>query len=132
MQQSYYKCLLRRLPPSHAHYINCLEELQRIEAGLSGEERVSRELLDLPEHYIWLSNFQCYSPQKTPHQIDFIILCPNFAVVLEVKNISGTVSYQSVGKEFIRTRPDGQTDIFRNPFDQAFRHQQRLRSTSPP
>ena len=126
MQQSYYKCLLRRLPSSHALYINCVEELQRIEAGMSGEERVLRELLDLPGHYIWLSNFQCYSPQKTSHQMDFIILCPHFAVVLEVKNISGTVSYQTVGKEFIRTRPDGQTEIFRNPFDQAFRHQQML------
>ena len=126
MQLSYYKCLLRRLPTSHANYINCVEELQRIEAGMTGEERVSRELLDLPSHYFWLSNYQCYSPQHTPHQIDFIIICPHFAVVLEVKNISGTVSYQTVGKEFIRTRPDGQTDTFRNPFDQAFRHQQML------
>lgn len=126
MQLTYYKCLLRRLPTSHLLYTNCLEELKRIEAGLSGEERVLRELLDLSGNYIWLSNYQCYSPQKTTHQIDFIILCPHFTVVLEVKNISGTVSYQTVGKEFIRTRPDGQTEIFRNPFDQAFRHQQLL------
>ena len=86
-----YKCLLRRLPKTHEQYATFHEEFSRLDAGLAGEQRVAREMQDIPYNYIWLKNYQCFSPQNTPHQIDFIILSPHFAVVLEVKNISGNV-----------------------------------------
>ena len=126
MQYLYYKCLLRRLPKTHAHYSTLQEEFSRLDAGLAGEQRVAREMLDIPYNYVWLKNFQCLSPQNTPHQIDFIILCPHFAVVLEVKNMSGHLFFQPESKEFYRARLDGQVDFFRSPFDQAIRHQQLL------
>ena len=126
MQYSYYKCLLRRLPKTHDQYSTFQEELSRLDAGIAGETRVAREMLDIPYNYIWLKNYQCFSPQNTPHQIDFIILSPHFAVVLEVKNISGNLYFQPESKEFYRVRNDGQIDYFRSPFDQAIRHQQLL------
>ncbi len=126
MQYSYYKCLLRRLPKTHDQYSTFQEEFSRLDAGLAGEQRVAREMFDIPYNYIWLKNYKCFSPQNTPHQIDFIILSPHFAVVLEVKNISGNLCFQPESKEFYRVRNDGHIDYFRSPFDQAFRHQQLL------
>lgn len=126
MQYSYYKCLLRRLPKTHDQYSTFQEEFSRLDAGIAGETRVAREMLDIPYNYIWLKNYQCFSPQNTPHQIDFIIFSPHFAVVLEVKNISGNLYFQPESKEFYRVRNDGQIDYFRSPFDQAIRHQQLL------
>lgn len=126
MQYLYYKCLLRRLPKTHDQYSTFQEEFSRLDAGIAGEQRVAREMSDIPYNYIWLNNYQCLSPQNTPHQIDFILLSPHFAVVLEVKNITGNLYFQPESKEFYRVRIDGQLDYFRSPFDQAIRHQQLL------
>lgn len=126
MQYSYYKCLLRRLPKTHEQYSTFEEEFSRLDAGIAGEQRVAREITDIPYQYIWLKNYQCISPQNTTHQIDFILLSPHFAVVLEVKNITGNLCYHPESKEFYRVRTDGQLDYFRSPFDQAIRHQQLL------
>ena len=126
MQYLYYKCLLRRLPKTHDQFSTFQEEFARLDAGIAGEQRVSREMSDIPYNYIWLNNYQCLSPQNTPHQIDFILLSPHFAAVLEVKNITGNLYFQPESKEFYRVRIDGQIDYFRSPFDQAIRHQQLL------
>ena len=48
MQYLYYKCLLRRLPKTHDQFSTFQEEFARLDAGIAGEQRVSREMSDIP------------------------------------------------------------------------------------
>ncbi len=126
MQYIYHSLLSRRLSLHHPQLSKIQDEFARLEAGRYGEARLLRELEDLPDDITWFTNFQCYSLQNAPHQIDFLVLTPTCAIILEVKNISGFLSYQTSPQEFHRTRADGTVDHFRNPFDQAYRHQLML------
>ena len=123
IQLLYYKRLLPRLPSNHPQFLTMQDKLAQAKAGLYGELRVLRELQDLPNEFFWLTDFQCFSLQQFTHQIDFLILTPRCAIILEVKNTTGNLSYQPFQHEFYRTKIDGQVDVFRNPFDQAYRHQ---------
>lgn len=126
LQYLYNQTLLRRLPIGHPEILLAENELARIEAGRYGELRVLRELEDMPFTAQLITNFECISALSTLHQIDFLLLTSRYVLILEVKNMSGTLHYQSLHHEFHRTKFDGTTDHFRNPFDQAYRHQTML------
>ena len=126
MRHLYYESLRRRL--NQQENIPLLEEkIQRAESGIYGEMLVARELADMNlQHFDWVANFQYLSPQNTSYQIDFILILPHCLLILEVKNITGVVRYIPHAHEFQRIKSTGEIDSFRNPFDQAYRHQQLL------
>ena len=127
MQHYYYESLRRRLLTQHETYPLLEEKIQRAEAGIFGEVLVARELSEISHPtFDWITNFQFLSSQNITYQIDFILILQHCLVILEVKNITGMARYMPHSHEFQRIKSTGEIDSFRNPFDQAFRHQQLL------
>jgi Nuclease-related domain len=56
------------------------------------------------------------------HQIDTLMICPYFILVLEAKNISGRIDIDDETNQCTRTRVDGTVEGFTNPVDQVRRH----------
>lgn len=131
MQHLYYESLRRRILNNHENFPLIEEKIQRTEAGIFGEILVARELSEITQPtFDWISNFQFLSPQNSSYQIDFILILQHCLVILEVKNITGMVRYNSHSHEFQRIKSTGEIDSFRNPFDQAFRHETTFRNVT--
>ncbi|GLC88811.1 nuclease-related domain-containing protein [Lysinibacillus piscis] len=122
------EALLYRLPATHRDYMYYEEQLRRIQAGFAGEQRVDAEWLeiDLPFPHYFLHDLQVTNRFGTSHQIDTILLCPHFILLLEIKNIAGMLKLDKEFAQFTRTTIDGQLDGMTNPFYQVRRHQEWL------
>lgn len=101
------------------------EELIRIQQGFAGESYVDRLWTDmnLDEPYFLLHDLQIDA-----HQIDTVFLCSKFLLIVEIKNIAGRIDFDDAYHQFTRTLEDGTVKGFRNPLDQARRHQRFLRT----
>ncbi|WP_431029719.1 nuclease-related domain-containing protein [Lysinibacillus sp. LZ02] len=93
--------------------------LYRAESGLVGEQYVDRMWHDfqLKEPYYLLHNY-CISQ----HQIDTVFICSRFILIVEIKNISGRITFEEEKSQFLREWEDGTIESFRNPIDQVKRH----------
>ncbi|MGE7942449.1 NERD domain-containing protein [Lysinibacillus xylanilyticus] len=114
----------RRLPKSHAKYDYFQEMLRRTGAGYAGEQRVDKEWQEIylqHAHYL-LHDVQLKVEGGAIHQMDTLFMSRNFALIVEIKNITGRVDYMEDNHQFIRVTSDGRVDGFRNPFDQVKRH----------
>ncbi|MFF5995235.1 nuclease-related domain-containing protein [Lysinibacillus sp. KU-BSD001] len=124
-QLLYYQALLRRIYEHDVEYEDFHKQLLSLEAGHSGEQRTDREFIDiaLTHPHTLLYNLELLNAQGTSHQIDSILVTPNFLLILEIKNMNGTLFYNATHHEFGRIRHNGQVDIFSDPFAQSHRHQ---------
>ncbi|WP_342534386.1 NERD domain-containing protein [Lysinibacillus sp. FSL K6-0057] len=122
--QKILEVMLRRLPQTHNDYAYYSERLSRVQAGLAGEQRVDAEWLeiDLPSPHYFLHDFQTTNGFGSTHQMDTIFLCPHFLLILEIKNITGNLSYDASFAQFTRTTMDGTVEGMANPFVQLERH----------
>ena len=83
------EALLARLHPSHPQFLKLEQELKRQQAGDFGEKYIMNELQTLPNDVQLLHNV--ILPTVLAIQIDILIITPNGIILLEVKNIKGTV-----------------------------------------
>lgn len=109
-------------------FLEFQDELIRVQQGLVGEFYVDRQWDDMRLHepYFLLHDFQTPS-----HQIDTIFLCNKFLLILEIKNIVGYIEIDSTTHQFTRKLKDGTVQGFRNPLNQAQRHQRMLAQCIP-
>ena len=121
----YMQALLRRMHVHDEHFSNTQSEVNNLEAGYSGEQRVDREFIDftIPNAHYLLHNVELLTNHGSSHQIDSIVLTSHFLLILEIKNITGTLLYKPDYHEFSRLRKDGIVENFTDPFEQAYRHQ---------
>ena len=124
----YNAALLRRFLGSNDELYQIQMKLEQTLAGIKGEERVLREIQDalLNTDFILLSNLQFTNDLGFSHQIDFLVLTTQFILLIEAKNISGTLYYNKKLRQFSRMRFDGTREHFQNPFDQLKRHHEFL------
>ncbi|MBY0123818.1 NERD domain-containing protein [Bacillus sp. S/N-304-OC-R1] len=121
------EALLRRLPADFVMRPLIEKDLAKRKAGFRGEVATDYYVHKLPKkeftilHDLRLSNGQDY------FQIDTLIISPTFALILEIKNISGTLFFDSKFKQLIRYRNDSE-DGFLNPISQADRQKRELLS----
>lgn len=117
--------LVTRLYVDEDELANIQDQLYRLQAGLAGEERLRFTLSDysFKQPAKLLYDFQCMNNRGFSHQMDALVVTPHFVLIIEAKHLSGTLSYKPSVHEFSRTSQDGVVTNFRNPFDQAFRHQ---------
>ncbi|WP_312127069.1 nuclease-related domain-containing protein [Lysinibacillus boronitolerans] len=122
--QKILEVVLRRLPQTHNNYAYYGERLSRVQAGLAGEQRVDAEWLeiDLPTPHYFLHDFQTTNSYGSTYQMDTIFLCPHFLLILEIKNITGNLSYDVPFAQFTRTTLDGTVEGMTDPFVQLDRH----------
>ncbi|WP_160724508.1 nuclease-related domain-containing protein [Bacillus sp. USDA818B3_A] len=111
-----------RLPAGHSALPFLAAKQASIEAGIGGEERVAEVLRKVSfsfDHHI----LHDLSPASNDYfQMDTFTLSPWFGVVLEVKNIGGTLEFRDNPPQLVRTREDGHKDGFESPVVQLRRN----------
>ncbi|WP_162357091.1 nuclease-related domain-containing protein [Metabacillus mangrovi] len=112
------QALLRRLPPSHKQISLITEDMNKSTAGYKGELAADYylSLFDQPSRYI-------FHDLRLPHahtyfQMDTLYLSPSFALIIEVKNISGTLIFEPGLNQMIRSK-DGIKTGFADPILQT-------------
>ncbi|MGG0668614.1 nuclease-related domain-containing protein [Lederbergia citrisecunda] len=119
--------LLQRLPDQHSRFPIIESALRSTRAGENGE-RILGEIFQkymVPfEHYI----FHDLHLKSTGYfQIDTLFLCKQGAVILEMKNIAGRISFPANQNQITRTLDNGQVDSFECPSIQLERNQLLLK-----
>lgn len=106
------QALVRRLPSSHPQYITFQQELKNKEAGDFAEQSILKELQKLPH----LSDCHLFHdvilPPILPMQMDRLIITASGIVILEIKNIRGTVHFKNNPR---RTNDKGEVQAFTHP-----------------
>ncbi|PLS17749.1 nuclease [Bacillus sp. M6-12] len=120
------EALLRRTPQTHPKFPFIKEALAKSIAGNKGEHSIDYPLTFLPEEKFIIFHDLRLLHKKSYFQIDTLILCKNFILILEVKNIAGTLFFDQNFHQLIRTY-DGREEAFPDPFIQIERHEQQLK-----
>lgn len=128
---------LARVPTNHPSYPLLHSIKTNQSAGRHGEEKVLsslREALHLQSATV-LHDFHMRIPNAYAIQIDFIVFTKSCILLLEVKNIKGTIRFQQYPAQLVRTL-DGITQAMDCPFTQmtrnAFQFKKLLGSQSLP
>ncbi len=99
------EALLRRLPVDHNKRSNITEDLRKSKAGIKGERSLDYYLTDLPLTNTYVL-YDLRLPNTTGHffQIDVLIITNYYLLILEVKNIAGTLFFDQTFNQLIRTK----------------------------
>lgn len=118
------EALKRWLKPGHDKQQDIEKDLAKRYAGYWGEISLSNHVKNLPyEKYLILHDLQLeYNGFR--FQIDTLIITQNYILIIEAKNIIGTLIFDNVYDQLIRQCDDGREEVFENPHVQA----NRLRS----
>ncbi|MCP3761419.1 NERD domain-containing protein [Domibacillus sp. A3M-37] len=116
--------LLGRLPSTHPSVRAIESELYKVRAGFHGEKEVDYHLreLDRPGIFI-LHDLRLKTTTGSFFQIDTLILTESEAIILEIKNYAGPLTYDTQTRQLIRP-----PDVMPNPFFQVRRQQNHLQN----
>ncbi|WLD94675.1 nuclease-related domain-containing protein [Alkalihalobacillus sp. AL-G] len=96
------EALDKRIPIEHVKHKIIIGSLVRYRAGFKGEQSINYYLSLLPpEHYLFFHNVRLYDGSHY-FQIDTLILTKHYLLILEVKNIAGTIVFNHVTKQLVR------------------------------
>lgn len=117
--------LFNRISESHSKRNDVKLELSRHLRGYNGERSLTYYLNQLPE-----KDYYIFHNLRLPHgkyyfQIDFLIICSRFVMILECKNFYGTLFFEKDFKQLIRS-VNGQEEGFTDPITQARWHRTQL------
>jgi hypothetical protein len=121
------QALNRRLPQNHPKYQLIQEKMAKGLAGYKGELAVGYQLGFLPkDRYLIFHNIRL---QEGEHffQMDFLLLSKEFLITLEVKNMAGTLYFDPVFQQLIRTQNEKE-EAFPDPLIQIQRHKTLMAS----
>lgn len=115
------EALLRRLPSHHPWRAKIDEDLAKFKAGYRGEQALDYYLDTLPKNdfYIFHDIRLPYKKDKF-FQLDTLIVTPWYIIILEVKNISGTLYFDQSFNQLLRTL-NGKEEAFPDPILQIKR-----------
>lgn len=120
------QALIRRTPASHPQAPNIQEQLSKRMAGHKGEHSIDYPLSFLPDKPYFILHDLRLQTGKHYFQMDSLVICKNFMIILEVKNIAGSLFFDHVFHQLIRTK-DNQEETFPDPVLQVRRHQMQLK-----
>lgn len=122
---SQLEVLYRRLHPYHHMKETVQIDFRKRRSGVRGEKEVAFPLSFLNERdYLILHDLRLQD-QNGFFQIDTLILCEQFILILEVKNWSGTILFGENG-QVTRIDAENKEEGFPNPIHQAKLQQHRL------
>ncbi|MFD3446492.1 nuclease-related domain-containing protein [Microbacteriaceae bacterium 4G12] len=120
------EALFRRLPAHHPKRNVVSENVAKHRAGYKGEQAIDYPLSFLPEkEYSILHDIRLFN-QDHYFQIDTIIISSRFLLFLEIKNIVGTLLFDSKFNQLIRISEE-KSEGFPNPILQIKRQEIQLR-----
>lgn len=110
---------LRRLPFDHPQLDYFQQSVNSIKAGMGGEQSLDHffEQDAFHENYFVFQDLGLTSSGN--FQIDYLYVNSYFAIIFEVKNISGDISITNDNPRLKRVRRNGKIDYFRNPLRQV-------------
>ncbi|MBF0705721.1 NERD domain-containing protein [Alkalihalobacillus hwajinpoensis] len=119
--------LLNRLPSHHLCYEEVKEQLSMYQAGISGEKS-----MDFPLSFLDDKRFSIYHDLRISDgvhhfQIDTLVISQHYLLILEVKNISGILNFDTTFNQLIRIS-DTKEEAFPNPLTQVERQRSQLRA----
>lgn len=108
----------KRLRKNHPKYARIHDDMIQKNAGDFGEEVVMRELekLKLPHKFYIFHNISIYS--EISFQMDILLISPYYALILEVKNISGEIEITTNPATLVRTKANGEKKALNSPVPQ--------------
>ncbi|MBM7604501.1 hypothetical protein JOC75_002504 [Metabacillus crassostreae] len=107
--------LKKRLFPTHVKMKEIEKELAKNIAGYKGEKSLLYYLSFLPEEeYMILHDLRLTLDNRNYFQIDILILSQYFILILEVKNISGKITFDETFHQLIRQINDVE-EVFPDP-----------------
>ncbi|NHC41624.1 NERD domain-containing protein [Bacillus sp. MM2020_1] len=119
------EALLRRLPYSHKKYQQILEELGRRQAGYIGEKSLDYYYRELPHQKYMILHDLNLPDGDYNCQIDTLLLTPEFALAIDVKNMAGKLLVDTENEQFIQIN-NGIEKGYPYPIAQGERHQKYL------
>ncbi|MEK5444453.1 nuclease-related domain-containing protein [Fredinandcohnia sp. FSL W7-1320] len=121
------EALLQRIPQDHPKRPQIQVELVKRKKGYRGELSLNYylELIDTPEFLI-LHDIRL-TDGKSFFQIDTLIITPYFYLILEIKNITGTLYFEDDSNQMIRTL-NNEEEGMHNPILQSLRHSRQFKN----
>jgi hypothetical protein len=120
------QALLRRLPPTHPKFLLIKDNLSKRLAGYKGEMAIDYPLSFLPEKDYYILHDLRLHDSTHYFQIDTLLICTNLIIILEVKNIAGTIYFDQEFHQLIRTH-DGKETVLKDPLIQTSRQELQLK-----
>ena len=121
------EALLRRLPINHPTRKKIEEELAKSYAGFRGEQAIDYQLSLLGGDYQIFQDVRLPYKENTYFQLDFLLVTDRFLLIIEVKNIAGTLFFDQSFHQLIRTM-DEKEEGFADPVLQVKKHKQQLQT----
>ncbi|MGY4688902.1 nuclease-related domain-containing protein [Salibacterium sp. K-3] len=116
--------LQRRLPDPHPKRDQVKQEARRYGAGYRGEKAIDYHLSFLHPPYLLLHDLRL-SVRSSHFQMDTLLLTPSFSLIIEVKNLTGTLIFDEHRYQMTRTL-HGEEEGFPDPRLQVHRHKLQL------
>jgi Nuclease-related domain len=111
-----------RLSATHPTVSTLASKQSIIEAGIGGEQRVD-EVLQKYRFSFKNNIFHDLSlSSDTTFQMDHLIKTPYFGVVLETKNMSGSLEFRENPPQLVQKKDDGQINYYESPVVQLERN----------
>ncbi|MED4224210.1 nuclease-related domain-containing protein [Neobacillus cucumis] len=121
------EALCRRLPQNHPNYHEIQEELGRRRAGYQGELAFDYYLRYLPKDKYMILHDLNLPDGDYNCQNDTLLITPEYALIIEVKNMDGKLIFDTDNEQFIQLNNDKEKG-YPYPIAQAERHQEYLRN----
>lgn len=120
------EALIKRLPQNHPKIPQIIEDLNIRNAGFRGELAIDYPLSFLNEKDYSIFHDLRLKTKKHYFQLDTLILNPKVAIILEVKNYSGKIHFETGFKQLIQTK-DGIEKGYPYPLTQLERQELQLK-----
>ncbi|GKU83548.1 nuclease-related domain-containing protein [Niallia sp. NCCP-28] len=112
--------LLKRIVPKHEKIPLIQSDLHKLAAGYRGEQSLHFAFSFLPENKYYILHDLRLFDGKHYFQIDVLILSTKYLLLLEVKNISGELHFDTAFNQLIRIKGEKKT-AFPDPLTQVKR-----------
>lgn len=120
------QALLRRLPTNHLKRQRISEDLAAKQKGYRGELSLDYYLKDIDRKFFaLLPAIRLLNQNKDAFQMDLLLVSSSFLLIIEVKNISGTLYFDKASNQVIRQLHNKEQG-FKNPITQVNRQRDQL------
>jgi Nuclease-related domain len=119
------EALLRRLPNEHPKRRQILEEYNKVMRGYRGELSLNYPLSFLLEDQYYILHDVRLFDGIHYFQMDTLIASKKFFLIIEVKNIAGTLTFNTEFPQIIRSTEEKE-EAFPDPVNQVIRHRLQL------
>jgi hypothetical protein len=120
------EALRRRLPANHPSRKRVEEEYKIAMAGYKGEKSIDYYLKDFSDNnYHIFHDLRLHHKEDDYFQLDIVILTSYYLLILEVKNITGTLYFDRHSQQLIRIS-NGEQEGFLDPIIQVDRQEKLL------